>query len=116
MQRTIISLLLLFTAAVPIARAGGDAYARQADVIYGRKEGVVLTMDVFTPKKNANGAGVIWVVSGGWFSSHANINPKIAEPLLDRGYTVFAVVHGSQPRFTIPEILGDMHRSVRFIR
>jgi acetyl esterase/lipase len=26
------------------------------------------------------------------------------------------VVHGSQPRFTIPEIQQDLHRSVRFIR
>ena len=33
-----------------------------------------------------------------------------------RGYTVFAVVHGSQPKFTIPEILQDMNRAVRFIR
>jgi acetyl esterase/lipase len=29
---------------------------------------------------------------------------------------VFAVVHGSQPKFTIPEVLEDMHRAVRFIR
>lgn len=33
-----------------------------------------------------------------------------------RGYTVFAVVHGSQPRYTIPEITQDMNRAVRFIR
>ena len=38
------------------------------------------------------------------------------DELLKRGYTVFAVVHGSQPRFTIPEILKDMNRAVRFIR
>src|SRR5262249_47654805 len=31
-------------------------------------------------------------------------------------YTVFAVVHGSQPKFTIPEVVQDMRRSVRFIR
>jgi acetyl esterase/lipase len=37
-------------------------------------------------------------------------------PLMDHGYTVFAVVHGSQPKFTIPEITEDMHRAVRFIR
>src|SRR6185312_7577782 len=30
--------------------------------------------------------------------------------------TVFAVVHGSQPRYTIPDILTDMNRAVRFIR
>ena len=33
-----------------------------------------------------------------------------------RGYTVFAVVHGSQPRYQIPEIIQDMNRAVRFIR
>ncbi len=33
-----------------------------------------------------------------------------------KGSYVFAVVHGSQPKFTIPEILEDMHRAVRYIR
>ena len=27
-----------------------------------------------------------------------------------------SVVHGSQPKFTIPEVLDDMHRAVRFIK
>jgi acetyl esterase/lipase len=36
--------------------------------------------------------------------------------LLDRGYTVFAVVHGSQPKFVVTEIVQDLHRAVRFIR
>jgi acetyl esterase/lipase len=72
-------------------------------------------MDVFTPAK-PNGLGVIMVVSGGWFSAHEGINPVFFQPVLDRGYTVFAVVHGSQPKFAIPEILGDMHRAVRYIR
>jgi acetyl esterase/lipase len=99
------------------AHAGDNVpYTRVGDVVYGRKEGVALTMDVFTPKKNANGAAVIWVVSGGWVSSHGAINPKLAELFTQRGYTVFQVVHGSQPRFTIPEILPDIQRSVRYIR
>ena len=29
---------------------------------------------------------------------------------------VFGVVHGSQPKYSIPEVLTDMHRAVRFIR
>src|SRR5438045_1620554 len=104
-----------------VARAQQDEpFERTRDVVYGRKHGMALTMDVFTPKEKAKGAGVVWVVSGGWVSAHA-----IAEPgfpfspipeLIKRGYTVFAVVHGSQPKFTIPEILEDMHRAVRFIR
>jgi acetyl esterase/lipase len=73
-------------------------------------------MDVFTPKKEANGAAVIFVVSGGWFSAHEQIAIDSIKPLVARGYTVFAVVHGSQPKFTIPEVLQDMNRSIRFIR
>jgi acetyl esterase/lipase len=90
-------------------------FKRIEDVIYGRKFGVALTMDVITPEK-PNGLGVVLVVSGGWFSAHEAINPAFFGEVAKRGYTVFAVVHGSQPKFSIPEILGDMHRAVRFIR
>ena len=88
---------------------------RTQDVIYGRKHGTALTLDVFTPAK-PNGRGVIAVVSGGWFSAHANVNGPAYLPLLARGYTVFAVVHGSQPKYTIPEVLDDLHRAVRFVK
>jgi acetyl esterase/lipase len=95
-------------------------FTRTRDVVYGRKHGMALTLDVFAPKENANGAAVIWVVSGGWISAHlpgeSTAAPGTIKELLRRGYTVFAVVHGSQPRFTIPEILEDLHRAVRFIR
>ncbi|HMF15013.1 MAG TPA: hypothetical protein VKE94_22005, partial [Gemmataceae bacterium] len=37
-------------------------------------------------------------------------------PFLEHGYTVFLVCHGSQPKFTVSEIVADIHRSVRFIR
>lgn len=90
-------------------------FTRQEDVIYGRKFGTALTLDVFTPQK-PNGAAVVMVVSGGWFSAHEAINLQFIQPVLDHGYTVFAVVHGSQPKFTIPEAIADLHRAVRYIR
>jgi acetyl esterase/lipase len=91
-------------------------YGRTSDVIYGKKDGLAFTFDVFTPRKNANGAAVIIVMSGGFRSNHETINPAFASEFLKRGYTVFEVVHGSQPKFTIPEILENMHRAVRYIR
>jgi acetyl esterase/lipase len=108
---------LLAAAAVSSAAAAGEGppLSRKEDVVYGRKHGMALTMDVFTPKK-ANGAAIIMVMSGGWFSSHDWVSPAEADEFLKRGYTVFEVVHGSQPRFTIPEILEDLHRAVRYIR
>ncbi|HYH64834.1 MAG TPA: alpha/beta hydrolase [Urbifossiella sp.] len=116
MTRLRLALLALPLLLAPASAQPDPGYTRTPDVIYGRKFGTVLTMDVFTPKAKANGAGVIWCVSGGWFSSHANINPAYAKPFVDRGYTVFQVVHGSQPRFSIPEVLDDMHRATRFVR
>lgn len=100
---------------VPVLAADVD---RKRDVIYGRKHGVCLTMDVFTPKENSKGIGVIVVVSGGWKSSHGEIDSgaKFGEEFVKRGYTLFAVVHGSQPKYSIPECIDDLHRSVRFIR
>lgn len=88
---------------------------RTEDVIYGRKYGMALTMDVFQPAQ-PNGRGILYMVSGGFFSAHENISPGSYRPLLERGYTVFAVVHGSQPKFTITEIERDIHRAVRFLR
>ena len=76
-------------------------------------------MDVCTPKANPNGAAAIFVVSGGWVSAHEFLDmagPGFVNELCGRGYTVFGVVHGSQPKFTIPEVVQDMNRAVRFIR
>ena len=98
----------------------GQAVKRTTDVIYGRKAGMVLTLDVFEPARK-NGAGVIFLVSGGWASSHddtsmVHVTPENYFPYLLRGYTVFAVVHGSMPRFNVPDIILDVQRAVRFIR
>lgn len=90
---------------------------RTEDVIYGRKAGTALTLDVFQPSKR-NSCAVFYMVSGGMSSSHEAILPSrgLFAPFLDHGYTVFAVVHGSQPKFQIPEIIQDIHRAVRFVR
>jgi acetyl esterase/lipase len=110
-------LLVLLTAAT---FAGGQttdelSFKRTEDVIYWRKFGTALTLDVFQPEK-PNGAGIVFMVSGGWVSSHEAINVGWCRPFLDRGYTVFTVVHGSNPKFVVTEIVEDINRAVRFIR
>ena len=88
---------------------------RQRDIIYQQFEGVSMTMDVFVPDR-PNGVGIIKIVSGGWKSSHSKVKEGFSNPYTDNGYTVFAVFHGSQPRYQVRDIMGFMHRAVRFIR
>ena len=96
------------------AAAQEPTFTRKRDVIYNFKEGVATTMDVFTPR-DANGAAMIEVVSGGFSSSREAIRTNY--PVwLSRGYTVFAVVHGNQPRFQVTDMAKDMTRAVRYIR
>lgn len=117
MKTLLLSVLLVLSVGFPAVRAA-DATAHSArteDVVYGRKFGTALTLDVFRPEK-PNGAAVLFMVSGGFNSSHTGVNPKNYELFLAAGYTVFAVVHGSQPKFHVVEILEDIHRAVRFIR
>lgn len=117
-------LLLLVLVSLTNARADdGDRpefttpHTQVIDVVYGKKHGMALTMDVFRPTENPNGAAVVVMMSGGWVSSSdmLKITPIFEGPL-KRGYTVFAVYHGSQPKYTVPEIISDVKRAIRFIR
>lgn len=115
MNRAILFSVFAMGALVSASRA--EEVKIQADVIYSRKDGMALTFDVIRPEK-PNGAGVIFIQSGGWYSiwvPPAALLPA-CKPLLDKGVTMFIVRHGSAPKYAIPEAVEDMRRSVRFIR
>jgi acetyl esterase/lipase len=102
-----------------------DQYKITPDVVYGHKAGMALTFDVIQPKK-PNGAGVLFMMSGGWFSvwipPEGFVSPdapfgfKHFRDLVDKGYTLFIVRHGSAPQFKVPEAVDDVRRAVRYIR
>jgi len=111
-MRAFVVLAALLTCA---AQARPPSVTR--DVVYGHKDGLALTFDVYRPPQ-PNGAGAISIVSGGW-SSSVEMGDLIAQsypPLIEKGFTVFAVRHGSTPRYPMSEIVADMRRAVRFIR
>jgi acetyl esterase/lipase len=101
------------------AQVGLAEYTRQSDVIYGRKFGLALTLEVFAPAK-PNGLGVVWIVSSSGNSSREQtLQPSFERrilPLLQHGYTVFAVIHGSTPAFQVQDYVQDARRAVRFVR
>ncbi len=111
----IVAAVLLFPALTRVAEA---QVAITPDVVYGHKDGLAMTFDVFTPKENAKGVGILFMVSGGWYSRYAPPEQTQAmfAPLTAKGFTVFAVRHGSSPKYGIPDAVSDVRRAVRFIR
>jgi acetyl esterase/lipase len=86
------------------------------EIIYGRKDGMALTMLSLRPKSAANGKAIIMIRSGGWGSSYYMPGTSEAIPYIKRGYTVFIVFHGSEPVYTIPDAINDLQRAVRYVR
>ena len=88
------------------------------DVIYGHRDGMALTYDVFKPVKNANGALVVNMVSAGWRSSWAPPEERQAryQALIDKGFTVVALYHASAPRFQVPDAVADVRLGMRHIK
>ena len=116
MSRIVALVAVVGLLLVPVGVQAQDVTVTP-DVVYGHKYGMALTFDVFTPA-NANGAAVLNMVSGGWCSqwrSH-EVSQRRYQKLLDAGFTVFAVRHGSSPKFVIPEIVPDVRRAVRYVR
>ena len=87
------------------------------DVVYGHKDGMALTMDVFEPESNRKGIGLLFMVSGGWVSTWMPPAQMAGffKPLLDEGYTVIAVRHGSSPKYNIPEIVEDVRKALQHV-
>ncbi len=109
-------LILLITFAD--SKAHDSLNYTKTEIIYGRKDGMALTMLMLQPKEKPNGKGIISLVSGNWVSSFTYSASFVsrAKTFIDNGYTVFAVMHGSQPRYSIPDEIADVKRAVRFIR
>lgn len=87
------------------------------DIVYGHKDGLAMTMDMYRPNENVNGATILFMVSGGWYSKWAPPEQLLPlfQPYLNAGFTMIAVRHGSSPRYTIPEAVSDVRRAVRYV-
>jgi acetyl esterase/lipase len=101
-----------------LKKAAASNTFKQEEIIYGRKDGMALTMTEVSPNVKPNGKAIIRVMAGNWISTYSMIERYMgaSRKFLDRGYKVYMVVVGSQPRFAIPDQVEDLKRSVRYIR
>jgi acetyl esterase/lipase len=111
-----ISIFISLLLAMPVFSQDSTGYSQQ-EVIYGRRDGMALTMLVLTPS-TANGKAIISLNSGNWVSSNYRTDRLIdkAKPFIKSGYTVFLTMHCSAPRYAIPDAIKDVQRAVQYVR
>ena len=97
------------------------------DIVYGHKDGMALTYDVILPPEGVarNGATVVFVISGGWVStwfpaerllSRRPGKATLIPDLLEDGYNVVILRHGSSPRYNVIEAVEDVRRAIQHLR
>ncbi len=119
MRKIIVTILLSLLLVPAFSQTRENAIGSSEEVIYGRKHGMALTMNVLTPKAKSNNRGIILAISAGMRSNYEMAlewSASVAQPYLMKGYTVFEVCHGSAPKYNNLEIVSDLHRAVRFVR
>ncbi len=114
----IVRALALVCVLLPVTRAAAVEVAVKPDLVYGHKDGLAMTLDVLTPKRGANGAAILYMVSGGWVSRWTPPAQTAGrfQFLLDKGFTVVVIRHGSSPRYHVPDAVSDVRRAVRYVR
>ncbi len=124
-RKSAFALILAATFAIHSSARAEDLFTISTDHIYGHKAGMALTFDTIRPTQNANGVGLLLMVSGGWVSQYFDLDQAMKDSaqsggrfttLIDKGYTLFMVRHGSSPYFKVPDAVEDVRRAVRFIR
>lgn len=88
------------------------------EIIYGHKDGLAMSMLQLSPKGKPNGRAIIRVVAGSWYSSISSAESYVtgSYDYLQKGFRVYHVMVGSNPRYNIEEQIGDVKRAIRFIR
>ncbi len=104
----------LFTLSIVTQCAAAD----NEEIVYSHKDGMALTMTKIAPKGKSNGKAILSLVSGNWISNYSMLArySQGSEIYAENGYTVFMVMHSSQPRYSIEDEAADIKRAVRFVR
>ena len=109
-------IILLINCMLCAATSSADVTIK-SDVVYGHKDGMALVYDVLMPD-SANGAAILFMMSGGWYSSWAPPKTRARQfkDMLDAGFTLIPVYHGSAPRYHVPDAYSDVSRAVRHVK
>ncbi|MCC6489519.1 MAG: prolyl oligopeptidase family serine peptidase [Candidatus Hydrogenedentes bacterium] len=115
-----LAVVLFCVAAVSAAAQEELPYTQQENVVYAEIHGTGLLADIYKPKGDSNGLGVIDVVCGAWHSDRGKINDhtkaQVFSIFCSKGYTVFAMRPGSVSKYTGEEMRENVLTAIRWVK
>jgi acetyl esterase/lipase len=114
-------LTFVILAQLPSTGFGQEApYVQHENLVYAESHGIGLLMDVFVPKGEKNGLGIVDVMSGAWHSDRGKIRDHARAQtfhiLCRKGYTVFAIRPGSVTKFSVPEMRQNLNHGIIWVK
>lgn len=96
------------------------SYNQHKNIVYSETDGVGLILDVFVPKGDQNGYGIVDVASGAWHSDRSKIRDhkkaQMYQLMCERGFVVFAVRPGSITKFKGEEMLNNLRKGIVWVK
>lgn len=109
----------LFCALAISSYASGDEsrYIEEKDIIYDAPDGIEMKLDMKTLDDGKNNKpAVIAIHGGGWEEGSKTDGMWMGDPVVNMGYTVFAINYRLTPVAPFPAQIEDCKSSVRFVR
>jgi acetyl esterase/lipase len=119
-RHVLIVTLCGFVLTAANAVVAEDSFTQRKNIVYGEVHGVALVMDIFVPKGEKNGHGIVDVASGAWSSDRGKIEDhrraQVFELMCGKGFTLFAVRPGSVSKFSAVEMLAHINTGIRWVK
>ena len=117
MKMIFLILILLFTISISADNINNKKYIEENNIVYNTVGDIKLLMDMKTlddGKKNK--PAVIAIHGGGWWEGSKTDGMWMGNPLVEKGYTVFAINYRLAPVAPFPAQIEDCKSAVRFVR
>ncbi|MFV0606998.1 MAG: alpha/beta hydrolase fold domain-containing protein [Niabella sp.] len=88
----------------------------KSNITYCTVNGSALQLDVFYPRKKANGIAIVFVHGGGWRSGNRFQHHPLAQQLAFLGYTVFTPAYRLSTEALYPAAIYDIKSVIKWVR
>ncbi|MFO1483848.1 MAG: alpha/beta hydrolase [Verrucomicrobiaceae bacterium] len=88
----------------------------QRDLFYTEAKDKLQSLDVYSPPDGKDHPVIVWIHGGGWKKGDKAGLQQKPQAFLDKGFVLVSVNYRFLPAVTLKDMMGDVAKSVRWVR